>query len=34
MDNLDEMDKFLERYNLINLNPEEVEKMSGPITSA
>ena len=27
MDNLGEMDKFLERYNLPNLNQEEIENM-------
>ena len=32
MDNLEEMDKFLERYNLL-LNQEETENMNGPITS-
>ena len=26
MDNLEEMDKFLERYNLLRLNQEETEK--------
>ena len=33
MDNLEEMDKFLERYNLPRLNQEEIENMSRPITS-
>ena len=33
MDNLEEMDKFLERYNLSRLNQEEIEKMNRPITS-
>ena len=33
MDNLEEMDKFLERYNLPRLNQEEIENMNGPITS-
>ena len=33
MDNLEEMDKFLERYNLSRLNQEEIEKANGPITS-
>uniref|UniRef100_A0A4X1TH24 RNA-directed DNA polymerase n=1 Tax=Sus scrofa TaxID=9823 RepID=A0A4X1TH24_PIG len=32
MENLEEMDKFLEKYNLPRLNQDEVEKMSGPIT--
>ena len=31
--NLEEMDKFLERYNLPKLNQEEVENMNRPITS-
>ena len=33
MDNLEEMDKFLERYNLPRLNQEELENVSRPITS-
>ena len=33
MDNLEEMDKFLETYNLPRLNQEEIEKMNRPITS-
>ena len=33
MDNLQEMDKFLERYNLPRLNQEETENMNRPITS-
>ena len=33
MDNLEEMDKFLERYNLPRLNKEEIENMIRPITS-
>ena len=33
MDNLEEMNKFLERYNLPRLNHEEIENMSRPITS-
>ena len=33
MDNLEEMDKFLERYNLPRLNQEELENMNRPITS-
>ena len=33
MDNLKEMDKFLERYNLPRLKQEEIENMNRPITS-
>ena len=33
MDNLEEMDKFLQRYNLPRLNQEETENMNRPITS-
>ena len=33
MDNLEEIDKFLERYNLPRLNQEETENMNRPITS-
>ena len=33
MDNVEEMDKFLERYNLPRLNQEETENMNRPITS-
>ena len=33
MDNLEEMDKFLERYNLLRLNQEEIENMNRPVTS-
>ena len=33
MDNLEKMDKFLERYNLPRLNQEEIEDMSRRITS-
>ena len=32
-DNLEEMDKFLERYNLPTLNQEETENLNKPITS-
>jgi len=32
LENLEEMDKFLERYNLPRLNQDEIEKMNGPIT--
>ena len=33
MDNLEEMEKFLERYNLPKLNQEEIENMNRPVTS-
>ena len=33
MDNLEEMDKFLERYNLPRLNQEETENMNRLVTS-
>ena len=33
MENLEGMDKFLEKYNLPRLNQDETEKMSGPIIS-
>ena len=33
MDNLEEMDKFLENYNLPRLNQEEIENLNRPITS-
>ena len=33
MDILEEIDKFLERYNLPRLNQEEIENMNRPITS-
>ena len=33
MDNLGEMDRFLEKFNLPRLNQEEVEIMTNPITS-
>ena len=33
MDNLEEMDKFLERYKLPSLNQEEIENMNRPSRS-
>ena len=33
MDNLKEMDKFLENCNLLRLNQEEIENINRPITS-
>ena len=33
MDNLEEMNKFLEKYNFPKLNQEEIEKLNRPITS-
>ena len=33
MDNLKEMDKFLENYNFPKLNQEEIENMNRPITT-
>ena len=33
MDNLEEMDRFLEKFNLPRLNREEIEIMNRPITS-
>ena len=32
MDNQEEMDKFLEKYNLVRLNQDGIEKMNGQIT--
>ena len=32
MDNLEEMDKFLEKYNLPRLNQEELENINRPTT--
>ena len=32
MDNLEEMDKFVEMYNLPKLKQEEIENMNRPIT--
>ena len=33
MDNLEEMDKFLEKYNFPKLNREEIENLKRPITN-
>ena len=33
MDNLEEMDRFSEKFNLLRLNQEEIEIMNNPITS-
>ena len=33
MDNLKEMDRFLEKFNLPRLNQEEIEIMNNPITN-
>ena len=33
MDNTEEMDKFLEKYNFPKLNQEEIENLNRPITS-
>ena len=33
MDNLEEMDKFLEKYKFPKLNQEEIEDLNKPITS-
>ena len=33
MDNLEEMDRFLEKFNLPRLNQEEIEIINNPITS-
>ena len=34
MDNLEEMDRFLEKFNLPRLNQEEIEVMNNPIISS
>ena len=33
MDNLEEMDKFLEKHNLTRLNQEEIENINRPFTN-
>ena len=33
MDNLEEMDKFLEKHKLLRLNQKDIENMNRPITS-
>ena len=33
MDNLEEMDKFLDKYNFPKLNQEEIEDLNRPISS-
>ena len=33
MDNVEEMDKFLEKYNFPKLNQEEIQNLNRPITS-
>ena len=33
MDNLEEMDTFLEKHNLLRLNQEEIENINRPIPS-
>ena len=33
IDNLEEMDGFLEKFNLPRLNQEEIETMNNPVTS-
>ena len=33
MENLEEMDKFLEKHNLLRVNQEEIENINRPITS-
>ena len=34
MDNLEEMDRFLQRYNIPRLNQEENENLNRPISGA
>ena len=33
MDSLEEIDKFLEKYNFLKLNQKEIENLTRPITS-
>jgi len=33
MDNVEEMEKFLEKYNFTKLDQEEIENLNRPITS-
>ena len=33
VDNLEEMDRFLEKFNLLRLRQEEIEIVNNPITS-
>ena len=33
MDNLEEMDRFLEKFSPLRLNQEEIEIMNNPVTS-
>ena len=33
MDNLEQMNKFLQKHNLLRLNQEEIENINRPITS-
>ena len=33
MDNLEEMDRFLEKFNLLRLNQKKIETMNKPIAS-
>ena len=33
MDNLEKIDKFLEKYSFLKLNKEEIENLNRPITS-
>ena len=34
MENLEEMDKFLEKYNFLKLNQEEIENLNRPRSQA